>query len=190
MRKASMGVGLVLLLMVVAQPPAPAYAQDEEEITTLSLLGLGGLILFDIATAPLSADRYNKKQAQRSPTMNLRDGSLGLAFRFSFNRARLLHAGYVNRYTPPVPSFARQQKRKSPALAFMLSLGATFAPILLGAESGVFEDLGVTYLIFSGALVLGPSVGHWYAEQYSRGLLTAGLRVLMVALFLNHFHYT
>ena len=121
--------------------------------------------------------------------MNLREGSLGLALRFSFNRARPFHAGYVKRYTPPVPSFARQQKQKSPALAFMLSLGATFAPILLSAEFGV-EDLGVAYLILSGALALGPSVGHWYAEQYSRGLLTAGLRVLMVALFLNHFHYT
>ena len=190
MRKGSIYIGLVLLLMGVAQPPAPTYAQDNEALTTLSLIGLGGLILFDIATAPLSADRYNKKQAQRSPTMNLRQGSLGLAFRFSFNRAHPLDAGTVKRYTPPVPSFARQQKRKSPALAFMLSLGATFAPILLGAESGVFEDLGVTYLIFSGALVLGPSVGHWYAEQYSRGLLTAGLRALMVVVFLSNFHYT
>ncbi len=189
MRKGSIYIGLVLLLMGVAQPPAPTYAQDNEALTTLSLIGLGGLILFDIATAPLSADRYNKKQAQRSPTMNLRQGSLGLAFRFSFNRAHPLDAGTVKRYTPPVPSFARQQKRKSPALAFMLSWGATFTPIFLAAEFGV-EDLGVAYLILSGAVVLGPSVGHWYAEQYSRGLLTAGLRALMVVVFLSHVHYT
>ncbi len=180
MSKASIGVGLVLFLTVIAQAPAPAYAQDVG-IAGLSAIGLAGLVLFDIATAPVSAVRYNEKQAQLSPTMNLRDGSLGLAMRFSFNRARPLRAGYVNGYTPPVLSYTRQAKRKSPFGAMMLSLGATAAPLVLGAEFGVNEDLGAFLLINTVSVVFGPSVGHWYAEQHGRGELTAGLRALLAA---------
>jgi len=113
-----MGVGLVLLLTVVAQPPAPAHAQSPiREVSGGALAGLVGLAVFDIYSAPASAQRYNEKQAQRSLAMNLHDASPGLTLRFSFNRARPLGTGFVHRYTPLAPSFARQEKMKSSAAA-------------------------------------------------------------------------
>ncbi len=120
--------------------------------------------------------------------MNLNDRSLGLALRFSLNRVRPIGAGFVSRYTPSVSYFPRQEKRKSGVTAFMLSLGATVGPMVLGVA--VEEaDLGsnAAVLLFTGGLVVGPSVGHWYAEQNERGWLTAGLRLLLVAVLLGSF---
>ena len=70
----------------------------------------------------------------------------------------------------------------------MLSLGATFAPILLGVGFDVIEGFGPVLLTVTGSVALGPSVGHWYAEQYSRGLLTAGLRAVLMLVALVSFN--
>ena len=151
----------------------------------MSMIGLSGTALFDIVTAPVSAARCNKKQAQLSPAMNLHDRSLGLALRFSFNRTRPIGTGFVSGYTPSVPHFPRQEKRKSGVSAFMLSLGATVGPILLSVaveEEG--KGIEAAWLLLTGGLVFGPSVGHWYAEQAGRGWLTVGLRALFVVLFI------
>jgi len=146
------------------------------------------MVLFDIVTAPVSAARYNKKRLQLSPAMNLNDRSLGFALRFSLNRACPIGAGFVSGYTPSVPHFPRQEKRKSGVTAFMLSLGATVGPMLFGVaveESDLGSNAAV--LLFTGGLVVGPSVGHWYAEQAVRGWFTAGLRALFLVWFITAF---
>lgn len=176
MHKASGCIGFVLLLSVIGQPPTPAYAQHE--VLYASTLGLSGTALLDIFTAPVSAARYNKKHGHLSPAMTLRDGSLRLATRFSFNRARPIGAGFVLGNTP-------SEKRKSGIGAFLLSASATVGPMLLGAvvgESRNGEVVGI--LLFTGGLVVGPSVGHWYAGQTIRGWVTVGLRGVFLALFL------
>lgn len=192
MSKVSICVGLVLLLTVVARPPAPAHAQAGiTNVSGAGLAGLAGLAVFDIYSAPLSAQRYNEKQAQLSLAMNLHDASPGLTLRFSFNRARALRTGFVHRYTPRAPSFARQEKMKSGAAAFLWSLGATVAPVALGyrlALDGTSNEGGL--LLMTGGMVLGPSVGHWYAEQAGRGWITVGLRFLMVVVFFAGYDYS
>ena len=46
----------------------------------------------------------------------------------------------------------------------------------MGAPRGEEDDLLGFMLVASGA-TLGPSAGHFYAKQFSRGLKTAGLRI-------------
>ncbi len=181
MSKVSIGVGLVFLLTVVAQAPAPAYAQNEE-FAELSAAGLVGLAVFDIFSAPASADRYNKKHFQLSPVVNRQDASLGLALRFSFNHARLFRPGGANPYKSPVLAFPRQEKRKSPLGALALSLGATVVPTAVGLAL-FYGSLPASLISLTGGVVFGPSIGHWYAEQAGRGWLTVGLRALLWVVF-------
>ena len=127
MEKVSVFVALLVIVAVLAEP-----VQAQSDVIDLSLVGITGLVGFDILTALASARRFNRKQLQVSPAVNLYDGSVGLAMRFSFNRAPPLHPGYFKQYTLPVLSFERQEKRKSPEAAFLLSLGATVVPIAVG----------------------------------------------------------
>lgn len=64
---------------------------------------------------------------------------------------------------------------KSPPTAAWLSLGATTLPAVAGViVSRAQPEVGVP-LIYSGMLI-GPSVGHWYAGRAARGWTTLGLR--------------
>lgn len=64
---------------------------------------------------------------------------------------------------------------KSPTTALWLSLGATTIPAVAGViVSRAAPEIGVP-MIYSGVLI-GPSVGHWYAGRAARGWTTLGLR--------------
>jgi hypothetical protein len=79
--------------------------------------------------------------------------------------------GSVGRY-----NLSHPDDLKSPGTAFRMSLVSTAAPVVLGAIIiPVSPEVGGA-LIFTG-VVVGPSVGHWYAGRTGRGLLTAGLRL-------------
>lgn len=60
-------------------------------------------------------------------------------------------------------------------VAYMWSLGATTIPLTIGAlampESGEGRRADIAGGLMTAALVLGPSVGHWYAD----GEITPGL---------------
>ena len=64
---------------------------------------------------------------------------------------------------------------KSPRTAFSLSLVSTAIPVVLGAATIAQEDVISAGLIYGGLLV-GPSVGHWYAGRSRRALVGIGLR--------------
>jgi hypothetical protein len=74
---------------------------------------------------------------------------------------------------------------RSEATALLLSLCATAIPAVLAAPAAFGEGgegQGQTAaLVFLGSLIVGPSVGHFYAGRPGRGLLGIGVRV--VALF-------
>jgi len=63
-------------------------------------------------------------------------------------------------------------KLKSPAVAVGLALGATIVPIAVGYSL----DFDQTWWLAASGLTLGPSAGHFYAQQWGRGLWTTGLR--------------
>ena len=66
--------------------------------------------------------------------------------------------------------------RKSPTQAQLYSLGGTLVPVLLGAGMDKERDDIRVPLLAAGILV-GPSVGHFYAENTSQALTGIGIRL-------------
>ncbi|MCK4255376.1 hypothetical protein KAX35_00690 [candidate division WOR-3 bacterium] len=69
------------------------------------------------------------------------------------------------------------KKPKSEKTAIALSFGATVVPFI-----GVwaFPPPATRFLCVLG-LTAGPSMGHFYARQWKRGLVTTGIRAVLVA---------
>ncbi len=79
-------------------------------------------------------------------------------------------------------NFEREQKElKSGGQAVGLSLAATGMPLILGGTLlfGDSEELGLS--IGFGSIVLGPSIGHFYAGQTGRGIQGIAIRSGIVA---------
>jgi len=119
-----------------------------------------GSALYDIATAPASARRYNRQHLAIVPLLDPRRGSYGLSLSWSFGRSSRADVS------------AAAPARKSPGTAAVLSLVSTGAPVITGLA--LRNDTGAR--VFLGGLVVGPSVGHLYAEQFGRGFGTMALR--------------
>jgi len=122
---------------------------------------VAGSAVYDIATAPASARRYNQRHLAVVPVLDPRRGSYGLSVSFSFGRSSRASARAV-----AAPA------RKSPTTAFVLSFASTAGPMFAGAATG--SNAGGE--VFLGGLIIGPSVGHFYAGQAGRGLATIALR--------------
>ena len=71
---------------------------------------------------------------------------------------------------------------KSPSTAFMLSLASTGVPVAAGVLVANSSSAGAGVILISGGVVIGPSVGHWYAGRVGRGLATAGARLGLTVL--------
>jgi hypothetical protein len=125
-----------------------------------------GSAIYDLATAPASARRYNRQHFAIAPFVDPRSGSFGLQASLSFGRRTRARA----------PTFVAPV-RKSPGTAVLLSLASTGAPIIIGFLVG--DDTGAK--LFLGGLVIGPSVGHLYAEQFGRAVGTMALRGVATA---------
>jgi len=67
-------------------------------------------------------------------------------------------------------------KQKSTFVGLTLSASGVVVPIATGF---VIEPRAV---LFATGVMIGPSIGHWYAGQWGRGLVTIGLRLGGVAL--------
>lgn len=70
---------------------------------------------------------------------------------------------------------------KSPYVADGLALAATIIPIAIAYNT----DFDHTWWLAVSGLAIGPSVGHFYASQWGRGLTTAGLRTGLLAIGVN-----
>ena len=77
--------------------------------------------------------------------------------------------------TGPMPVQPPPQE-KSPSLALLLSLVGTAVPAALAMGGG--EDGSSTYWIVTGSFVVGPSLGHIYAENSGRAALGIGIRAV------------
>ncbi|HEY6224667.1 MAG TPA: hypothetical protein VIW26_12850 [Gemmatimonadales bacterium] len=153
---------VVICLLGCANLAPRSAAQDCSGVTFLaSAAAVTGLAIYDIATAPASARRYNERQVAVAPIVNMRDRAYGVSFSLPFGRTP----------RPPAPLQA-VPRHKSPSTALLLSLGSTTLPMGAGL---VIHSTGGAWM-FLGGIVVGPSVGHVYAGQVARGLGTAGLR--------------
>ena len=152
---------IVVGLSICAGVAARSSAQDCSGTTLLiSTAAVTGLAIFDIVTAPASVRHYNERQVAIAPIANLRDGSYGISVSLPLGRRR-----------QPPPMQAPRPYR-SPTTGFLLSFGSTTVPMGLGVLGG---STGGAW-VFLGGIVVGPSVGHFYAGQVVRGLGTTGLR--------------
>ena len=130
----------------------------------MSAVAVTGLAVFDIATAPASARRYNERHVAVVPRLDPRHGRYGFVASWSFGRSRRTAPQPVRAVAPPT--------RKSPRTAFLLSAASTTGPMLAGVALGNGTGAG----LFLTGLIVGPSVGHFYAGAPGRGLGTAALR--------------
>ena len=142
----------------------------------LSTIAVGGLAVLDIATAPASARRYNRGPVAIAPYVNPRDRAYGVSVSW-FYRKSIPAMRYPVRQ---VPAGAGDSVRphKSPGAAFALSFGFTVVPMAAGVGAG---GNGAGAALFLGGLVIGPSVGQFYAGRVGRGLGTIALRGLGTA---------
>jgi hypothetical protein len=155
-------LGLTTCLLLGA---GSARAQDCSGASFLvAAVVVTGSGLYDIVTAPASARRYNRQHLAIAPLLDPRRGSYGLSVSWSFGRASRARV-------PAAPA------RKSPTTAAVLSIVSTGAPVITGLALG--NDTGAR--LFLGGLVVGPSVGHLYAEQLGRGVGTIALRGVATA---------
>jgi hypothetical protein len=168
--------GVVLGIESAAVPLLAQNCNDGGLV--LSSLAVTGLAVFDIATAPASARRYNEAAIVVAPYVNPR-GSLGVSVSWFYRKPMPVAPRPMRR----LPAVIRDSTRahKSPGTAFALSFFSTGVPIAVGAGMGNGGGAGV----FLGGVVVGPSVGHFYAGQVTRGLVTAGLRGAGTALFIK-----
>ena len=164
----SVVVGLSICVGVAARSSAQDCSGGTFFVSSAAVVGLA---VFDIATVPASVRRYNERQVTVTPTMSLRDRSYGLSVSWSFGRRTLPR---------PVQSVGAS-RRKSAATGVLLSLGSTTAPMAMGYA---MRSTGGAW-VFLGGLVVGPSVGHYYAGQVGRGLGTTVLRAGGAALAIS-----
>lgn len=163
-------LGLASLLFLVAggqEAGATSLAQEcSEGIFIAAGAVVVGSAIYDVASAPASARRYNQKHLSIRPFLDPRRGSYGFSARLSIGRSSHL----ARQSAEPTP--------KSPSTAFWLGFTTTTAPMLAGAA---VQDQAGAVLILSG-LVIGPSTGHLYAGQVGRALgplaIRAGATVL------------
>jgi len=161
-----------LLLVFGGAPDAQATSLSQDCSATgalLSAVTVTGLAVFDIATAPASARRYNERRVSVAPYVDIRRRSYGLSVSWSYGKTTRAPRYMV--HSSPAGAGDSTQARKSPGVAFALSLGSTGVPMAVGAAAGG----GGAWVLLAG-VVVGPSVGHVYAGQVGRGIGTAALR--------------
>ncbi|MGB9720946.1 MAG: hypothetical protein ACPL28_05640 [bacterium] len=70
-------------------------------------------------------------------------------------------------------------REKSKSVALNWSMGATLFPVMIGISGFSFMPWRVNVGIVLSGIAIGPSMGHFYAEQPLRGLATIGLRTAL-----------
>jgi hypothetical protein len=77
----------------------------------------------------------------------------------------------IKYYAPPIKGL------KSETAAVWWSIGATFVPSGAGALLIGLGEEGIGAGMIITSFMIGPSAGHFYAEQWGKGLKTTGIRL-------------
>jgi hypothetical protein len=114
---------------------------------------------------PLVLGEHGSEVAPIPPTV----GILGLIV---FDIASAAHS--ANRH-----NLLNPDNPVSPKIAVRQSLFWTVVPLAVAVGMGNTTDAAIAPAILLGtaAVVIGPSMGHFYSDRTGRGLLTAGLRL-------------
>lgn len=154
--------------VLLSAAPTPLQAQDcSGGVFIVSAAVVGGSAIYDIATASKSARRYNQKHLSVAPLVNPSQGSYGVMASWSFGRSPR---------APPPHRAVPRAARKSSSTAFELSFLSTAMPMAAGGLAAASSESGAGAVVFLSGLVIGPSVGHFYAGQVGRGIGTILLR--------------
>jgi hypothetical protein len=144
-------------------------------VSTFAVAGLG---VYDIASAPSSVRRYNQTAVVVAPYVSARDRSFGVSVSWAVGRSRPAPPPILRR-SPMIQDTVRPHK--SPAVGFALSLLSTGVPMAAGAGLGGSAGGATAFL---AGVVVGPSVGHFYAGRIWRGVGTAALRAAGLGAFI------
>ena len=161
---------LLLAVTVASTESRASAATCLPAVFLVSSAVVVGSAAVDIATAPASARRYNRRRVTLAPVVDRRQGRYGVALSWSYRRAPVPLPSRVF----PEMNFQASRAPKSPGTALLLSLVSTGGPMLLG----VALENNAQFWVFMSGLVFGPSVGQLYAGQVGRGLGTIALRGL------------
>jgi hypothetical protein len=162
--------------------PATLPAQTcNDGAILISTFGVAGLAVFDIVTAPAAARRYNQGPVAIAPYFKPRERSYGVSVSWFYRRP--VPVPVVRRPVRVLPAWTGDTVRahKSPGAAFALSFFSTAVPVGVGAAINNGGGAGV----FLAGVIVGPSVGHFYAGQPVRGFVTIALRGAGTALFIS-----
>jgi hypothetical protein len=170
------GAGLAGWLLVGGGAAAGRAQSCSEAGLIGSTVTVLGLAVFDIATAPASARLANQASVTIAPYVNPHERAYGVSVSWAFRKS-MPAPPPVRRLPAAVSDSARVPK--SPGAAFVLSFISTAGPMAAGAGVGSAAGAGV----FLAGVVVGPSVGHFYAGRVGRGLATAGVRAAGVGWF-------
>lgn len=160
-------------------------------VAVLSGIGFLYSVIYDIGKAPASARKYNESHYGAFP---LKSEPTRVADNI-FGQPQFSRDALVNNYSPLLSSnYAAkpQGQEKSPQSALYWSLGATLIPVSIGLGGLAIPDSNtksrIAILGFSSGLIIGPSAGHWYAQQHSRGWKSLALRAGLAALGIASFY--
>jgi hypothetical protein len=179
----------VVILTIMLDPFSTAYPNDDGS-AGLAGFGViaGGLTvifsgIYDISSAHKSAEKYNSSVTGIIPIQKTIQvyPKVPVFARSSFSRDALVK----NNDRLTVYTFQMSKARKSPGTATWWSLGSTLIPtaagyVMMNAGSGHNNSTLLTtgLIMVTGGWILGPSAGHWYAEQHSRGWTSAFVRAV------------
>ena len=150
-------------LLLAGAVPVRGMAQDCSGTTfLLSAAVVTSLAVWDIASTPRSVRRYNERHVTVAPAVDVRQHRYGVSLVVPLGRRR----------APPVAERRAAAGPKSATTGVLLGVGATGVPIgtglLMGADAGAW--------VFLSGIVVGPSVGQFYAGQTARAAGTIALR--------------
>jgi hypothetical protein len=81
--------------------------------------------------------------------------------------------------TTPLRAQVPPQEPRSEETALLWSLGGTAVPIAAGVALVTSQQQGAGGFLIVTGVVIGPSLGHYYAGRPGRGLATIGLRAVV-----------
>ena len=174
---------VVVILTLLTYPYSSSHGNggkvDPPLILQIGAISIITLEIFDIATAPMSAHRYNENLMGLKSIEYLNNQSYSEPTFSSPGQPIYSIVLSNNRFIPSIDNTSivnDDEQQKSPSSALLLSLSATLIPFTVGVLSADQGEGAGSFLLITSGLLLGPSAGHWYAKQKTRGWITVGIR--------------
>lgn len=183
----------VLLLAIFGGSAKASNNGGNNDVAAVAFAGYALLTIFDIFSAPIAVRKYNEGLVTISPP--LRRGRKAEESGVMFGQPFFSRTALVRNAQPAISPVSQERRtvgsarKKSEVAALFLSLGATAIPLYIGVKLSDANNGTMAELFIVSGLIVGPSVGHFYAGQSTRGVVTSLLRLGLGGLFLSTFEY-